>query len=97
MSLIRDKREKQRLYELSYNRLYREYKKSSPFMEKYDHSDLMIEPSIFQFKGADNEEPRCCSEFGCGQRLSIQELLFGNKCINHQRQQKLDPSLFISK
>lgn len=28
-------------------------------------------------------EPEICKQFGCGRKLSPQEMLFGNKCIHH--------------
>ena len=29
-----------------------------------------------------------CSVFGCGKVLSMQEKMFGSRCINHQKQNK---------
>jgi len=84
MSEIKDKRERQRRYELSYNRLYRQYKKASPFMEKYNASDLQIPPSRFQFNGTDIDEPPICSHFGCSRKLSPTEALYSSKCVAHQ-------------
>jgi hypothetical protein len=38
---------------------------------------------------SDHDYP-CCSIFGCGKILTLQEQLHGNKCINHQKQKPLD-------
>jgi len=37
------------------------------------------------------EERRCCSFFGCGKTLSIEESLFGTKCTEHQKEKRIDP------
>jgi hypothetical protein len=33
-------------------------------------------------------EPPYCSFFGCGKKLSLQEMLFGNRCLRHQKQRE---------
>jgi hypothetical protein len=38
-------------------------------------------------------EPAICKHFGCGKVLSMQEKLFGDRCVNHPR----EPKQLISK
>ncbi len=60
-------------------------------------------PSILQNTGIRKSNPElsmnhikrgCCSYFGCGKQLTLQESLRGNRCINHYKQ-KIDPILII--
>jgi len=65
-------------------------------VSKYDRTCLVVEPSSFQFKGTDPDEPIICSYFGCKVKLSKTEKLFGSTCIHHQKSKKIDPTIFIS-
>jgi hypothetical protein len=40
-------------------------------------------------------EPVICSHFGCGKTLTMQENLFGKKCIDHPKDQHQDPVKII--
>lgn len=66
------------------------------YVERYDRHVLKVPPSIFNFKGGDEEEPIVCSSFGCSRTLSITEQLFGSKCIHCQGINKIDAGRFIS-
>jgi hypothetical protein len=53
-------------------------------LRKWDHieGDRYLLTEII---GEHNPEPIVCSVFGCGRRLTIQEQLFGGKCIDHSK------------
>ena len=53
-----------------------------------------IPPSLINFRGTD--EQIYCSHFGCGKILTLQEQLFGNKCIECKSKVKTDPVFFVS-
>lgn len=40
-------------------------------------------------------ERRCCSYFGCGRQLTMPESLAGNKCTEHMKENKVDPTAFV--
>lgn len=84
-----------------YNREYklRKVNKTSVvdgYLEKYNMEILKVPPSLFNFKGGDDEQPIVCSSFGCSRTLSITEQLFGSKCIHCQGINKIDAGRFIS-
>ncbi len=90
-------REEYLSYMKEYNRLYKGAKRVEANGEyRYTFLDLKIEPTENNFIGNDNDEPRCCSQFGCGKKLSMEEQRFGNYCINHQNKNKLDITNYIS-
>lgn len=60
------------------------------------HRHETSEIDIYFFYCEEISEPEVCSDFGCGKRLSLQERLFGNKCIRHQEVKSIDPGEFIS-
>lgn len=89
---------KERLKE--YNRLY----KLAKGKREIDKRDLRFKPEKREmpvsqpYKGAEDVEERyftgitediCCSFFGCGKVLSMREKLFGDRCINHPKNQNL--------
>lgn len=39
---------------------------------------------------------KICSHFGCGKHLTLQESLFGDRCINHQNRIKLDATKVLN-
>lgn len=49
------------------------------------------EPILSELEGEDF----ICHHFGCGKRLTHEEQLYGDKCINHQIQVIIDPTNFI--
>lgn len=55
----------------------------------------VIEPSQFNFKGEDDEQPPICHWFGCCKRLTHTEQLFGRYCIHHQNRLPFDVTKFI--
>lgn len=55
-----------------------------------------IQPTQMNFKGSDSDEPRCCSVFGCGRKLSDEENLYGTTCIHHQQKIKIDVAMRVS-
>lgn len=92
-------REEYLRYMREYNKAHKRVKgamSSVPFIgEQYDHRDLLVQPTGINFKG--NLEPICCDFFGCGKTLTLQEKLFGTKCINHQKKKQVtDASRFVS-
>ncbi len=52
--------------------------------ERYTVNDLSTAPTKDNFIGSDKDEPKHCFKFGCGRKLTQQESIFGNYCINHQ-------------
>ena len=63
---------------------------------KLNNVVLTIEPTGVNFRGTDDDEPVYCSHFGCGRKLTLQEQLFGDKCIECKPKVKTDPTYFIS-
>ena len=55
-----------------------------------------VQPTMMNFKGSDVDEPTVCSVFGCKNHLTEEQKLYGTKCIHHQKQKKLDITLFVS-
>lgn len=53
-----------------------------------------VQPTMINFKGSD--EPLVCSVFGCSNHLTTEQQLYGTKCIHHQKQKKIDITLFVS-
>ena len=53
-----------------------------------------VQPTMINFKGSD--EPLVCSVFGCSNQLTTEQQLYGTKCIHHQKQKKIDITLFVS-
>ena len=64
--------------------------------EKYNREHLVVEPSSFQFKGTDRDEPIICSTFGCKNKLTPEHQLYGNKCQHCQKQKKINPTSVLS-
>jgi hypothetical protein len=48
---------------------------------------VIVDIKGFHFTGI--TEDICCEEFGCPKILSMREKMFGNRCINHSKNQKL--------
>ena len=46
---------------------------------------------FFKNTGSDKEEfkVRTCTKFGCGRTLTIEEQLYGDKCISHSGEHKI--------
>lgn len=86
--------EERKYYMAEYNSAYRSGKRETAYLEdrylvnKHANSQLAIKPTQMNFTGSDRDEPRFCRVFGCGKQLSLEELRFGNKCINHQQTKK---------
>lgn len=57
--------------------------------DKYELEELQVAPHP--------TEPVCCSHFGCGRTLTLQEQLAGDRCVNHQRRKQQDITLIINK
>lgn len=64
--------------------------------ERYNREHLIIEPSSFQFKGADSDEPIVCSQFGCKNHLTPEQQLYGSKCISCQGKKEVDVAKYVS-
>lgn len=65
-------------------------------LEKKGISALSIQPSQFNFKGTDTEEPIICKTFGCKKHLNLSEQLMGSICFNcSQKTNVIQPSKFI--
>src|SRR5690242_7331119 len=47
-----------------------------------EYHDVTVE-EIMLLMSAHYYEPKVCSHFGCGKKLSLREELFGSKCIDH--------------
>lgn len=52
-----------------------------------------VEVNLYEYYGEAQEydppEYHVCRHFGCGRKLSPQEMLFGDKCQSHSKNEKL--------
>lgn len=72
-----------------YNKAYRAAKKYNEkhYRLKDPPYEVIVDIKGFHFTGI--TEDICCSFFGCGKVLSMREKLFGDRCINHPKNQNL--------
>jgi hypothetical protein len=82
-----------------YNKAYRAAKRRGYLNNRSRGNDLIIPINVttienipeenkkYFFKG--ETEDICCEEFGCPKILSMREKMFGNRCINHPKNQNL--------
>ena len=45
--------------------------------------NVISQPVLLQSKEA--KEPRVCKKFGCGRRLTREEMLYGDWCLDHSK------------
>ncbi len=65
-------------------------------IDKHKNTALVVPPTMKNFAGTDELEPAVCSVFGCKNHLSLEERRFGNICIHHQKQKKIDVAMRVS-
>ncbi len=55
-----------------------------------NHDDKIYEKELkeMQRRFIIRSEPARCKVFGCGKILSLQEQLFGDRCVNHPKKEK---------
>jgi hypothetical protein len=63
-------------------------------IDRHKFTPMVIPPTMINFSGT--TEPTVCSVFGCRNHLTTEQKLYGTKCIHHQKQKKIDITLFIS-
>lgn len=71
----------------NYTKAYRAAKKPKHYRLKDPPYEVIVDIKGFHFTGI--TEDICCEEFGCPKILSMREKMFGNRCINHPKNEKL--------
>ena len=75
---------------------FNNYIEDKYLVDRHKYTPLVVYPTQINFKGSDIDNPVVCSHFGCKVKLSKTDQLFGTTCIHHQKQKKLDITLFVS-
>ncbi len=94
---IKALREKEKVSK--YNKAYKAAKRLRYLSNKWIGNGLIMPINVTPIENMPEENKKyffkgeiediCCSFFGCGKVLSMREKLFGDRCINHPKNQNL--------